>query len=190
MTKQILRLLGTATAVAVVATLLTAGRGETVLTVIGHGQHTEGPTKTLTLPGGTTSTVGPLTASFSVGTDHAMCAVGEVGGQVGAFNMLVYATDITSKVSGTDGGKPTYTLAGTARSVTMVGSAVIEDVLTPFTATARDGQQPGARGDYFHITIDTVLWPHTTFGRDVDGNPLAVFAGDVAIGASIAGPGG
>lgn len=184
------RLLAAASVVGVVAAMFAAEPAETVVTVIGHGQHTEGPTKTLALPGGATYTVGPLTASFSVGNDHAMCAVGEAGGQVSPFNMLVYATEITGRISGTDQGRATYTLTGTARSITMIGSATVEDVLTPFSATAADGGSPGGTGDYFHITINTGLWPHTTFGRDADGNPLALFAGDVAIGGAIAGPGG
>lgn len=159
------------------------------LTVLGHGQHTEGPTKVVSAPFLGARTVGPLTASFSVGLDHAMCAVGEASGEVAPFNMLVYATDITHRIWGTDdeSGRPTYTLQGTARSVTMVGSAVVEDVLTPFSATAYDSGDP-LIGDYFHISIDTVLFPHTTFGKDLDGNPLPLFAGDVAIGKGIAGP--
>ncbi len=157
--------------------------------VLGHGQHTEGPTKVVSAPFLGDRTVGPLTASFSVGLDHAMCAVGEASGEVAPFNMLVYATDITDRIWDTDEEteRPTYTLRGTARSVTMVGSAVVEDVTTPFSATAHDSGDP-LIGDYFHISIDTVLWPHTTFGTDLDGNPLPLFAGDVAIGQGIAGP--
>lgn len=166
---------------------LAATPARSTLTVIGHGQHTEGPTKVISLPGRQV-VVGPLTASFSVGLDHAMCAVGEVTGEPAPFNMLVYATQITGKTWSTDATSGlTYTLSGTARSITMVGGAVVEDVLTAFTATAYDSSQ-AKTGDYFHITIDTVLFPHTTFGKDLDGSPLPLFSGDVAIGRDIAGP--
>ncbi|HVL90239.1 MAG TPA: hypothetical protein VM841_08405 [Actinomycetota bacterium] len=149
---------------------------------IGYGQHTEGPTKVVDLPGRKLVT-GPLTATFSVGPDHAVCAVGEAGGEAGAFNMLVYATEITSSRLQPNG--KTWRFAGTARSVTMVGSVVVEDALTAFTAEAHDAG-PGVAGDFFHITINTSLFPHTTFGKDLDGNALPLFSGDVAIWTELA----
>lgn len=152
--------------------------GHTTSYAIGYGQHTEGPTKVLALPDGSSRVLGPLTASFSFGLDHAMCAVGEAGGELAPFNMLVYAMEITSATFSGDGRA--VTLAGTARSITMAGGIILEDMLTAFTATGRDGGV-GRDGDYFHISINTSLWPHTTFGKDLDGNPLPIFAGDVAV---------
>lgn len=176
-----------AVAALVVVSIVWAVPGRSAdMTVLGHGQHTEGPTKVLRL-GDTTQVVGPLTATFSVGTDHALCSVGEAGGSISPFNMLVYATEITSRTWGTDAttGLPTYTLKGVSRSITTVGNVTLEDALSPFTATAFDSGV-ALMGDYFHITIDTSLWPHQSFGKDVDGNPLPLFSGDVAIGRKIA----
>lgn len=168
------------------AALGTVPGQSTDLTVLGHGQHTEGPTKVLDV-GGAKRVVGPLTATFSVGPDHALCSVGEAGGEGAPFNMLVYATEITSRTWGTDAasGLPTFTLRGVSRSITSIGSIILEDALSPFTATAFDSGQD-LKGDFFHITIDTSLWPHQTFGKDLDGNPLPLFGGDVAIGRDIA----
>lgn len=161
--------------------------------VIGYGQHTEGPTKVLVLPSGPVS-VGTLTANFAVTENSAMCSVGNYGGQISQFNMLVYATEVTDRLWNREADNspcPTacLTLKGTARSLTIVNSIVVEDVETPFSATALDGSSsaPSMRdGDYFHMSIDTVLWPHTTFGKDIEGKPLPLFSGDVAIGRNIA----
>jgi hypothetical protein len=184
MSKSGIRLLACA---ALGVTLWAPAAGHTADTrIVGYGQHTEGPTKVLMLPSGPL-VVGPLTASFSVTDNSAMCAVGEAGGQGAPFNMLVYAKEITSRSDGPDGA--TITLSGIARSITMVAGAIVEDVDTPFSATAHDAKlAPSPTGDFFHISIDTSLWPHTTFGKDLDGNPLPLFAGNVAIDHPVSDP--
>lgn len=160
--------------------------------VYGAGEHTEGMTKVLHLPNGEVRVLGQLTTAFSIDGVTATCMVGEAGGEFAPMNMIMYTTEITSRAYGTDAvtGAATYTIAGLVRSITSIGGITIEDVVTPFTVTATDGDPTGVDetvGDFFHMSIDTSLWPHTTFGRDLTGESIPIFGGDVAIGHPIAG---
>ena len=175
------------------AMLLPASPGTAVVgQVYGAGAHTEGMTKVVHLPDGSTTVLGQLSTSFSLDGEIATCAVAEMGGSYAPLNMVMYSTSITSKTFGAlPDGSATYTITGLTRSITMVGSVTVEDVVTPFEVTAIDGANANngmpMLGDAFHMTINTSLWPHTTFGKDLTGESIPIFAGDIAIGRPIFG---
>ena len=157
----------------------------------GAGEHVEGPDKAITMPDGSARALGPLTTEFSITHEFITCMVGEVGGEHAPFNMIMYSTAITKRSMHTNAdGSMSYKVEGLIRSISKVGGVDVEDVVTPFKVVATDGSPNGKKethGDSFQMSIDTTLWPKTTFGLDPTGAKIPVFGGDIAIGHAIAG---
>lgn len=125
---------------------------------------------------------GPDTAmglsTFTLNRSTVLCGVGAMGNAPGAvpmsasvptglatsgpFAMMMYATQIDSYAVSRSQRK--ITARGTMRSITAVGSQVIEDVLHKFVAQGFDHR--GTRPDEFYLHFITPFW-------DVASNPMA-----------------
>lgn len=136
----------------------------------GYGMHTGAST-------------GFQAASFTINQKGTTCQVGTVNanGAVGPFEMSMVS--VLDQVYTVDGVQKTITADGRMRSITRVGGQVVEDIIHPFVAVAKDNApgvpQPNT-SDTFEIHFITPFW-HV-------GNPLCQPSSRIEGGCTFGGP--
>lgn len=140
----------------------------------GYGMHT-GPTTAFQVSG------------FTINPRGTTCQVGTVNpnGAFGPFEMVMFSVkDVTYKI---DGGAKTITSDGRMRSITRMGGAVVEDIVTSFIAFAKDNApgvpQPNT-SDVFELHFITPMWnvanPLCTPSERIPGG--CKFGGNIFVG--------
>jgi hypothetical protein len=114
----------------------------------------------------TDSSVANQVSSFTINPLMVSCGVGTLalGGEAsGPFAMLMYATEMRSYTVDAEAGEIRAT--GRMRSITKMGTAVIEDIEHDFLAVAADTVSHGgfeqamhAGGDRFDVHFQTPFW--------------------------------
>ena len=122
-------------------------------------------------------------SSFTINPRGTTCQVGTLNanGAFGPFEMSMYSVkDQTYRVNG---GEKTITADGRMRSITRVAGAVVEDIIHPFIAVAKDNApgvpQPNTR-DEFVMHFITPFW-HV-------GNPICTPSEKIVGGCKFGGP--
>lgn len=126
-------------------------------------------------------------SSFTINPRGTTCQVGTVNpnGEAGPFEMSMFSVkDVTYRI---DGGEKTITSDGRMRSITRVGGVVVEDIIHPFIAFAKDNApgvpQPNV-ADEFELHFITPFWrvgnPFCTPSERIPGG--CKFGGNIFLG--------